>query len=62
MRPINTGDPIVLQEPEQVFAKLKTLLRKVDARSVGETWRSIGSLIDVSSPQECKIAADGDLL
>lgn len=38
---------------EQVFAKLKTLLRKVDARSVGETWRSIGSLIDVFSPQEC---------
>lgn len=53
MCPINTGNPIVLQEPEQVFAKLKTLLRKVDARSVGETWRSIGSLIDVFSPQEC---------
>jgi transposase len=27
---------------EQVFAKLKTLLRKLDARTVETTWRRIG--------------------
>ena len=29
---------------EQVFAKMKTLLRKADARSVDDTWRRIGAL------------------
>jgi len=38
---------------EQVFAKLKTLLRKVDARSVEQTWKSIGTLLDAFSEQEC---------
>jgi transposase len=39
---------------EQAFAKLKTLLRKEDARSVEETWKSIGTLLDAFSPQECQ--------
>ena len=38
---------------EQVFAKLKTLLRKAAERSVEGTWRRIGSLIDAFSAQEC---------
>jgi transposase len=38
---------------EQVFAKLKTLLRKADERSVQSTWQRIGQLLDVFSPQEC---------
>ena len=38
---------------EQVFAKLKTLLRKAAERSVEATWRRIGSLLDAFSPQEC---------
>jgi len=38
---------------EQVFAKLKTLLRKASERSVEDTWRRIGSLIDAFSPKEC---------
>ena len=38
---------------EQVFAKLKTLLRKAQERSVEATWRRIGSLLDAFSPQEC---------
>jgi len=38
---------------EQVFAKLKTLLRKRDARTVETTWRSIGRLLDAFTPQEC---------
>jgi transposase len=38
---------------EQVFAKLKTLLRKRDTRSVDATWRAIGQLLDTFTPQEC---------
>ncbi|PYD68053.1 IS630 family transposase, partial [Komagataeibacter swingsii] len=38
---------------EQVFAKLKTLLRKAAERSVEATWKRIGSLIKGFSPQEC---------
>ena len=39
---------------EQVFAKLKTLLRKADERTVEATWRRIGQLLDRFSPQECQ--------
>lgn len=38
---------------EQAFAKLKTLLRKANARSVEETWKSIGSVLHAFSPAEC---------
>ena len=38
---------------EQVFAKLKTLLRKADERTVEATWKRIGELLDAFSPQEC---------
>ena len=38
----------------QVFVKLKTLLRRASARSVEETWRSIGALFDSFSPSECE--------
>jgi transposase len=38
---------------EQVFAKLKTLLRKVGERTIDGTWRQIGTLLDSFSPQEC---------
>jgi transposase len=38
---------------EQVFAKLKTLLRKADQRTVETTWRRIGTLLDAFPPQEC---------
>ena len=38
---------------EQVFAKLKTLLRKADERSIEATWRRIGSLLDHFTPAEC---------
>ena len=31
---------------EQVFAKLKTPLRKTDPRTTEATWRGIGSLLD----------------
>lgn len=39
---------------EQVFAKLKTLLRKAAERSIEATWRRIGSLLDTFSPAECQ--------
>jgi transposase len=38
---------------EQAFAKLKTLLRKADERSVEATWRRIGSLLDHFTAAEC---------
>jgi transposase len=38
---------------EQVFAKLKTLLRKIDARTVETTWRGIGGLLEAFTPKEC---------
>jgi len=38
---------------EQVFAKLKTLLRKAARRTVEATWREIGALLPQFSPQEC---------
>jgi transposase len=38
---------------EQVFAKLKTLLRKARARSLEATWRSIAELLPRFAPVEC---------
>jgi transposase len=38
---------------EQVFAKLKTLLRKAAERSPEATWRRIGTLLDAFKPKEC---------
>jgi len=38
---------------EQMFAKLKTLLRKAGERTVEATWRRIGSLLDQFTPKEC---------
>lgn len=39
---------------EQVFAKLKTLLRKADERTVEATWRRIGTILDQFTPVECQ--------
>lgn len=38
---------------EQVFAKLKALLRKAAERSVKALWSRIGYLLDAFSPTEC---------
>src|SRR5271166_1292039 len=38
---------------EQAFAKMKTLLRKADARTIDDTWRQIGALLDLFTPAEC---------
>jgi transposase len=39
---------------EQVFAKLKKLLRKAMARSYETLWKTIGKLLPLFSKQECK--------
>ena len=39
---------------EQLFAKLKTLLRKAAARSREALWTTIGNLLDAFSPDECR--------
>ena len=38
---------------EQVFAKLKTLLRKAGERTVEAVWKRIGSLLKCFHPAEC---------
>jgi transposase len=38
---------------EQVFAKLYTLLRKTDPRTIEASWRNIGDLLDHFTPAEC---------
>src|SRR5271157_156467 len=38
---------------EQAFAKMKTLLRKADARTTEDTWRTIGALLDCFTSTEC---------
>ncbi len=39
---------------EQMFAKLKALLRKQDARAVEAKWRSVATLLDRFTPEECQ--------
>ncbi len=38
---------------EQVFAKLKLLMRDASPRSVEATWRKAGQIIDLFTPIEC---------
>jgi transposase len=38
---------------EQVFAKLKTLLRKADERTMEAVWKRIGALLGCFTPNEC---------
>ena len=39
---------------EQMFAKLKALLRKAAARTCDTLWDTIGHLLDAFSPAECR--------
>ena len=39
---------------EQMFAKLKALLRKIAARSVEALWTAIGQLVSAFEPGECR--------
>ena len=39
---------------EQVFSKLKTLVRKAKVRKVDELWRKLGELCDHFPSQECQ--------
>ncbi|RYY13769.1 MAG: IS630 family transposase [Alphaproteobacteria bacterium] len=39
---------------EQVFAKLKHLMRKAAERSHEATWRRVGTLLDTFTPDECR--------
>jgi transposase len=38
---------------EQLFAKLKHLMRKAQPRTVEATWRKVGQILDLVSPAEC---------
>ena len=39
---------------EQVFAKLKHLMRKAAERTQEATWKRIGILVDAFTPNECQ--------
>jgi transposase len=38
---------------EQVFAKLKHLMRAAEPRTIEATWRRVGDLLDLFSEEEC---------
>lgn len=38
---------------EMMFAKLKTLVRKAEERTVEATWKRVGKLLDAFPPHEC---------
>jgi transposase len=38
---------------EQVFAKLKHLIRAAEPRDIEATWRKIGELLELFSQEEC---------
>ena len=38
---------------EQLFAKLKHHVRKAEPRTVDETWKSVGEILNLFSPTEC---------
>ena len=38
---------------EQAFAKLKTLLKKAGKRTITDTWRRMGELLELITPNEC---------
>lgn len=38
---------------EQVFAKLKHLMRDAEPRTIETTWRKVGELLDLFSEKEC---------
>ena len=39
---------------EQVFAKLKALLRKAAPRTIEALWSCVGKLVDLVTPNECR--------
>lgn len=39
---------------EQVFAKLKHLMRDAAPRTVETTWRKVGEILDLFAPEECR--------
>ena len=48
--PPNSPD---LNPIEQVFAKLKHLLRETEPRDIEATWRKVGELLRLFSTEEC---------
>jgi transposase len=38
---------------EQLFAKLKHLVRSAEPRTFEATWRKVGQILDIFSPAEC---------
>jgi hypothetical protein len=45
---------LILQRAQEVFAKLKQLLRKAAERTLDATWKRIGALLACFLPDECQ--------
>lgn len=43
-----------LNPTEIVLAKLKTLFRKADERTIGGSWRHFGTILDHFTPPDCQ--------
>lgn len=39
---------------EMAFSKLKAHLRRIGARTIDDLWRTVGSICDLYSPDECR--------
>ncbi|MBS3929041.1 MAG: IS630 family transposase, partial [Sphingomonadales bacterium] len=38
---------------EMAFSKLKAHLRRIEARTIDDLWKAVGSICDLYSPVEC---------
>lgn len=43
-----------LNPNEQAFAKIKQWMRDAQMRTVDDTWRQLGALLDTIEPRECQ--------
>jgi hypothetical protein len=42
------------QPIEMAFSKLKAHLRRIEARTIDDLWRAVGSICDLYTPDECQ--------
>lgn len=48
-------DFVSVNSIEQVFSKLKALLRRAHARTAEALWKQIGHLLEQFTPEQCRI-------
>jgi alkyl hydroperoxide reductase subunit AhpC len=48
-----TAEACAFRDLKDEFAKLKELLRKLNARTIDQLWRAIGGICSLFTPDEC---------